>query len=49
VLIAHRLDVTSRADTAVCCDGRDVQVGRHGQLLAGCPTYRELLAFAAAG
>ncbi|HEY2733235.1 MAG TPA: peptidase domain-containing ABC transporter [Polyangiales bacterium] len=44
IVIAHRLSTVRAADRIVVLDrGRVVDVGRHSQLLARCPLYRELV------
>jgi ATP-binding cassette subfamily C protein len=45
VVVAHRLDVTARADQVLYFDGRDATAGGHAQLLASTPSYRELLSY----
>jgi ABC-type multidrug transport system fused ATPase/permease subunit len=43
-IIAHRFSTIARADVTVVLDqGRIVGVGRHEELLAGCPFYANLV------
>lgn len=44
VVVAQRVSTVLRADTIVVLDaGRVVGVGRHEELLATCPTYRQIV------
>ncbi len=44
VIVAQRVSTIRRADSIVVLDGgRVVGVGRHEELLATCPTYREIV------
>jgi ATP-binding cassette subfamily C protein len=42
ITVAHRLDSAARADRVLVLDGARTTVGRHAELLAVSPAYREL-------
>lgn len=47
IVVAHRLDLVTRADRVAYFDGASTLVGTHQDLLARSPDYRELITYAA--